>query len=37
MCTLIAGIFGSCNPAISINFTVLALVVGLCIVRAIKP
>ena len=37
MCTLIGGIFGSCDPAIAINFTVLALVVGYCIVWAIKP
>jgi hypothetical protein len=37
MCTLIGGLFGSCDPAISINFAVLALVVGFFIVRAIKP
>lgn len=37
MCALVGGLFESCNPAIAINLTVLAVVVALCIIRAIRP
>lgn len=37
MCALVGGLFESCDPAIAISFTALALIVAWWIVRALSP
>lgn len=37
MCTLLGGLFESCDSAIAVSFTALGLIVAWWIVRAMNP